>query len=50
MAEEIGAVAFIECSALTQKNVGQVFDIAIRAGLGRYPKLKRRKQHRCMLS
>ncbi|CAF4854000.1 unnamed protein product, partial [Rotaria sp. Silwood2] len=32
MAQEIGAVAYIECSALTQKNLARVFDIAIRAG------------------
>lgn len=50
MAQEIGAVAFIECSALTQKNLARVFDIAIRAGLGKYPKMKTRKKHQCLLS
>ncbi len=30
MAQEIGAVAYIECSALTQKNLARVFDIAIQ--------------------
>ncbi|CAF3407618.1 unnamed protein product [Rotaria sp. Silwood1] len=49
MAEEIGAVAFMECSALTQKNLIRVFDIAIRAGLGKYPKMKQRKRHQCIL-
>ncbi|CAF1924157.1 unnamed protein product [Rotaria magnacalcarata] len=51
MAQEIGAVAYIECSALTQKNLARVFDIAIRAGLGKYPKMKRRKRKsQCLLS
>mgnify|MGYP006373999603 CR=1 FL=1 len=31
--KEIGAVKFIECSAMTQKNVRTVFDEAIRASL-----------------
>lgn len=50
MAQEIGAVAYIECSALTQKNLARVFDIAIRAGLGKYPKMKGKKKHQCVLS
>jgi len=50
MAQEIGAVAYIECSALTQKNLSRFFDIAIRAGLGKYPKMKHRKKPQCILS
>ncbi|CAF1533670.1 unnamed protein product [Adineta ricciae] len=50
MAAEIGAVAYVECSALTQINLSRVFDIAIRAGLGRYPKIKQRKGSKCTLS
>ena len=50
MAKEIEAVAYIECSALTQKNLARVFDIAIRAGLGKYPKLNKRKRQRCVLT
>ncbi|CAF0721975.1 unnamed protein product [Adineta ricciae] len=50
MAAEIGAVAYVECSALTQINLSRVFDIAIRAGLGRYPKIKQRKGPKCTLS
>ncbi|CAF1036063.1 unnamed protein product [Adineta steineri] len=50
MAEEIGATAYVECSALTQTNLTQVFDIAIRAGLGKHPKLKRRRKYKCILS
>ena len=51
MAKEIGAVAYIECSALTQKNLSRVFDIAIRAGLGKYPNtMKSKKKPQCILS
>jgi len=50
MAKEIGAVAYIECSALTKTNLTRVFDIAIRAGLGKYPKMKLRKKSKCILS
>ena len=50
MAKEIGAVAYIECSALTQTNLTRVFDIAIRAGLGKYPKMSERKKFKCILS
>ena len=36
LAKELGAVAHVECSALTQKDLKNVFDVAIMAIL--YPK------------
>jgi len=35
-ARHIGAEAYIECSALTQHNLKEVFDIAVRAALMRH--------------
>merc|ERR1712142_476311 len=35
MAKEIGAVNFLECSALTQEGLKQVFDDAIRAAMSK---------------
>jgi len=43
MAKEIGAVNFLECSALTQEGLKQVFDEAIRAAMSK-PTGKKRKQ------
>ncbi|XP_071765537.1 ras homolog family member Ua [Centroberyx gerrardi] len=52
-AAEIGAVAYMECSSLTQKNLKEVFDAAILASLQNYNshkrlggKQKRQKQQR----
>jgi len=42
MSKEIGAVNFLECSALTQEGLKQVFDEAIRAAMA-IPKKKPRK-------
>ena len=47
MAKEIGAVKYLECSALTQKGLKTVFDEAIRAVL--CPKPKPKKPHKCRL-
>ncbi|XP_037546542.1 ras homolog family member Ua [Nematolebias whitei] len=52
-AMEIGAVAYVECSSLTQKNLKEVFDTAILAGIQNHGsrkdsrgKQKRRKKQR----
>jgi len=43
MAKEIGAVNFLECSALTQEGLKQVFDEAIRAAMSQPNKPKGKK-------
>jgi len=43
MAKEIGAVNFLECSALTQEGLKQVFDEAIRAAMSK-PTGKKKNQ------
>ena len=47
MVKDIGAVKYLECSALTQKGVKNVFDEAIRVVLIPPPKPKRRT--RCLI-
>merc|ERR1712142_1002973 len=43
MAKEIGAVNFLECSALTQEGLKQVFDDAIRAAMSKPTKAAGKK-------
>ena len=48
MAKDVGAVKYLECSALTQKGLKTVFDEAIRAVLCPPPK-KINPRHKCAL-
>ncbi|XP_058485411.1 ras homolog family member Ua [Solea solea] len=45
-AMEIGAVAYMECSSLTQKNLKEVFDAAILASLQKYSSQKQQRGKR----
>ena len=45
MVEDVGAVAYVECSALTQEGLKNVFDEAIRAALA--PSKKESKSGIC---
>ena len=47
MAKEVGAVKYLECSALTQKGLKTVFDEAIRAVLCPVAKIK--PKHKCSI-
>jgi len=53
MAEDIGAEAYFECSALTQEGLKKVFEEAIRAVIGRPDKplgtTKPKKEKKCLL-
>lgn len=47
MAKDIGAVRYLECSALTQKGLKNVFDEAIRAVL--CPPAPAKRQKKCII-
>lgn len=47
MAKEIGAVKYLECSALNQRGLKNVFDEAIRAVL--CPQVKQKKKRLCTI-
>ncbi len=49
MAKKLGAVAFMECSALTQKGLKAIFDEAIRVGLTRQPERRGKKKKGCAI-
>lgn len=44
LAEKVGAVMYVECSALTQKNLKEVFDAAISVGLRHSDRRARRER------
>jgi len=50
MAKEISAVKYMECSALTQKGLKDVFDEAIRAVIAPKPGKKTEKKGGCLIS
>jgi len=47
MAKDVQAIKYLECSALTQEGLKQVFDDAIRAGMN--PKSGKKKKGKCTL-
>jgi len=49
MAKDIGAVKYLECSALTQKGLKNVFDEAIRAVLSPPPRKAAKKPTGCVI-
>ncbi len=49
MAKKLGAVAFMECSALKQNGMKDVFDKAIGVGLTRQPERRKKKKSGCAI-
>jgi len=44
MANKIGANAYVECSALTQRGLRSVFETAIKLGLGIFSRVNKASQ------
>jgi len=49
VAKEIRAHKYLECSALTQRNLKSVFDEAIRAVLSPRPQIQKKKGGKCTI-
>ncbi|KAH0097952.1 hypothetical protein KCU86_g10957, partial [Aureobasidium melanogenum] len=49
MARELGAVKYVECSALTQERLKDVFDEAIVAALEPPATKEKKKNHKCVI-
>jgi Ras-related C3 botulinum toxin substrate 1 len=49
VSKEIKAVKYLECSALTQRNLKAVFDEAIRAVLSPRPVQKQKSKPKCVV-
>ena len=47
LAKEIGAEAYMECSALTQEGLRDLFDTAVRSVM--FPKEKKKKSKKCVI-